>query len=62
MRKMWGNLKFYKIMLNFTTSPIYLKSLILVFKDCFLQNFIVYKYLVELISPTSITTFMQKYA
>ena len=57
---MWGNLKFYMIMLYFT--PIYLKSLIFVFKDCFSQNFIVYKYLVELISPTSVTTFMQKYA
>ena len=35
MRKMWGNLKFYMILLNFTTSANYLKSLILVSKDWF---------------------------
>ena len=62
MRKMWGNLKFYIIMLNFSTSPNYLKSLILVFKTVFHKISLFIKYLVELISPTSFTTFMQKYA
>ena len=40
------------VMKNFIISPNHLKSLILVYKDCFSQNFAIKKKLVELINPT----------